>query len=728
MAAYITFIAIGIIIIVFIYFLYQTSKLKRIRKIITNILSSEDIIKSLQESKLSTIVETYQKGLIFDSKGEKKTNIPASELFTETSAGKILSLNYRMIETASGTLVGLGLLGTFLGLTFGVIGFDSSNTENIQSSIQLLLNGMGMAFSTSLAGMGLSMIYTALEKRWKNKFCKALFDLTERLDNTYYIDDSLLMQNCQLNLFNDLQDKLAEYMEAQTKSITSVLEKQLTYTNDEGNRVVIANAIREILKENEQQSKALKSFSTDLALQLNDGFDEVLSRQMQQKLIPLMESVDNTTKAVVEHIDQMAVQVSSPATDMIQNVVNELKSSMVAIMAEFKNNLSGSATNQLEELASTLGVAAKSMADFPKNMENISSTLQVTIEEVKNAISEISNTSASSNSKAMQQMQEQIMFATTSIGNAITEVKDVMSSITRSSEQSSNDVINKLAVASQQMSNFMNDAMAQMTTSMQESIKEVLSGVNASLMDVTKAVSSITQSSEHSSQGVMNQLISASTQLSNLMNNTMSNVTSSVKNSMKSITDDVARKQSDLLALQESMMEETRKLLVLFTNGISRLEQVNTAVGGTMNMFQLAQGQITGSTAHLQTITGDLKNATELFNKGQSDYTSSLMNLQQMNQNNIDSITSLLMDTGDMSSEYVKKFETIRLGLASIFTQLQSGLNEYSKTVQSTTQKYLDQYSTSLTNTTDALSSTIQQQNEVVEMLVESLNAHKKSL
>ena len=41
-------------------------------------------------------------------------------------------------------------------------------------------------------------------------------------------------------------------------------------------------------------------------------------------------------------------------------------------------------------------------------------------------------------------------------------------------------------------------------------------------------------------------------------------------------------------------------------------------------------------------------------------------------------------------------------------------------------QKYLEQYSTSLTNTTDALSSTIQQQNEVVEMLVESLNANKK--
>ena len=86
-----------------------------------------------------------------------------------------------------------------------------------------------------------------------------------------------------------------------------------------------SNAVREILSENAQQTKALKSFSTDLAIELNQGFDETLSRQMQQKILPLMESVDATTKTVVEHIDQMAKTVSSPASDMMQRVVDELE-------------------------------------------------------------------------------------------------------------------------------------------------------------------------------------------------------------------------------------------------------------------------------------------------------------------------------------------------------------------------------------------------------------------
>ena len=360
----------------------------------------------------------------------------------------------------------------------------------------------------------------------------------------------------------------------------------------------------------------------------------------------------------------MAAQVSSPATDMMQKVVDELKQSMQSVINEFSTGLSGSATTELENLAHQLGTATQAMAEFPKNMQNISATLQVTIDEVKNAISEISNTSANANSTAMQQMQEQISFATGAISTAIAEVKDVMSGISQSSQEQSNQMISKLADAAEKMGTF-------------------LSG-------------------------------------------TISTLSSSVQQSVKSITDDVNSKQADLIALQEDTTSQTKKLLETFNTGLDRLEKMNEYITSTMNMFQQAQGQITGSTAHLQTITGDMKLATQLFNKSQSDYAVKMEEMQHNSQRGIDAVTELLKNSGELSGDYVEKFETIRQGLGSIFQQLQSGLTEYSRTVQASTQKYLEQYSTSLTDTTDALSSTIQQQNEVVEMLVESLNAKKK--
>lgn len=657
-------VSVVIIFIVFGMFVWQAYKVRLLYKLLEKATNSDDTLNALKETKIASIAESYAETICIDITERKQTNTPALEIFSEFSTCSAHKINLRLLDTAAGTLVGLGLLGTFLGLTLGIKDFDSSSTQNIQKSIQLLLSGMGTAFITSLVGMLLSMIYSFCDKYWRNRLSKHLHVLTKKLDSLYYIDDRTLDDLNEKALAKSIASTMKEVVEHEMRSVVNALNEKLTYNSESGEATTIANAIREILKENQEQSKALKSFSTDLAIELNNGFDEVLSRQMQQKILPLMENVDATTKAIVEHIDQMASLVSSPATDMIQTVVDELKNSMSEMMKEFSSGLSGSATNELETLAHQLGTAAQSMADFPNNMAHISSTLQVTIEEVKNAVSEISHTSANANSTAMQQMQEQITFATSAISAAIAEVKDVMSGISQSSQEQSNQMVSKLADAAEKMGTF-------------------LSG-------------------------------------------TISTLSSSVQQSVKSITDDVNNKQADLIALQEDTTSQTKKLLETFNTGLDRLEKMNEYITGTMNMFQQAQGQITGSTAHLQTITGDMKLATQLFNKSQTDYAVKMEEMQRNSQRGIDAVTELLKNSGNLSEDYVEKFEIIRQGLGSIFQQLQSGLSEYSRTVQATTQKYLDQYSTSLTNTTDALSSTIQQQNEVVEMLVESLNAKKK--
>ena len=653
MSNIITWASLAVIFLVFILFMIELRKLRSAHNQVKLVLGSDNTLEQFQNTKLLDLSTLYKKSISIPTPNGKKSNIPSAYFFSADNVSKAFILNLRMLDTASGTLVGLGLLGTFLGLTVGILGFDSSDSSNIQQSIQNLLGGMGTAFSTSLLGMACSLIYTAFDKSMRNKLHRSIYSLTEKLDDIYYIDDNALQEQNQAALI----DKVI-------KAVQMELSTKLMYSNESGESVTLANAVREILSENTEQSKALKSFSTDLALELNNGFDEVLSRQMQQKILPLMESVDATTKSLIEHIDQMASTVASPASSMMESVVDELKKSMSTIIDEFKTNLSGSTTSQLETLALQLGTASQTMGDFPKNMESISNTLQVTINEVKNAISEISKTSATANSTAMQQMQEQIAFATGSISNAITEVKEVMSGITQSSQEQSNQMVAKLADATEKMGSF--------------------------------------------------------------LDNTIISLSSSVQNSMKSITDDVSSKQADLIALQEETTTQTKKLLEAFNAGLDRLEKMNEYITVTMNGFKQAQGEITVSTGNLRTISGDMKLATELFNKGQNDYTEKLRQLQLSSQRGIEKVEELLINAGQMSDEYAQKFELIKQGLIGIFSQLQTGLTEYSRTVQATTQKYLDQYSSSLTQTTDALASTIQQQNEVVEMLNETLSKNRR--
>lgn len=656
MSNIITYASIAIIFIVFVYFLIEEIKLYYIKSILVKLQDCNDILDSIKKSKIAHLGEKYEKSLIIETNEGKKTNIPASEFIYDSTVCKCNKLNLRMLDTGSGTLVGLGLLGTFLGLTIGVMGFDSTNTAKINESIQVLLNGMGTAFYTSLVGMACSLFFISLDKGLRHRLYKNINEITEKLDSLYYIDDATLANLNQQKIIDKLYNSL--------KSDIQELNGKLSYSNENGVNIPIANAVREILSENTQQTKALKSFSTDLALELNQGFDETLSRQMQQKLLPLMESVDTTTKAVIEHIDTMAKIVSAPATDLMQKVVEELKQSMQSLIDEFSKGLSGSATSELENLAHQLGSATQTMADFPTHMENISTTLQVTIEEVKRTISEISDTSANANSVAMHQMQEQIAFATGAISNAINEVKDVMSGISHSSQVQSEQMVSKLADAAENMGTFL-----------------------------TKTI------------------------------NTLS---TSIAQSINNITDDVNNKQASLIALQEGTTNQTKKLLDSFNNGLERLERMNKYISGTMDGFKQAQGEITISTSNLRSISGDMKLATELFIKGQNDYTVRLIDLQTMSQKSIDQIIETLKGSGQLSEEYVQKFEVIKNGLSLIFSQLQNGLTEYSRTIKDSTNKYLAQYTSSLTQITGALASAIERQNEVTEMLTETITQNRR--
>lgn len=590
MSNIVMWISCGVIVLVFVYFFTEEYKLWNVNKVIKGLLGGSLTLDSINIAELSPLAESYGKAVNIDTPNGKKSNVPASEFINVYSVCQNNGLNMRLLDAASSVLVGLGLLGTFLGLTLGIKDFDSSNAEKINESIQTLLSGMGTAFLTSLFGMAGSIIFTLSDKICRHRLYRTLCGLTDMLDSVYYIDDiavaNINQHNIAVRLYNELKADIQEQ--------TQIIADKLTYNNAEGNKVTLGNAIREILTENTKQSKALMSFSTDLAMELNQGFDETLSRQMQQKIVPLMESVDATTKAVVEHIDQMADSVSSPTANMMQSVADELKQSMQTIVKEFSTRLSGSATSELENLAMQLGTATQAMADFPKNMQDISATLQITIDEVKHAVSEITNTSANANSTAMQQMQEQIAFATAAIGNAIAEVNKVMSGISQSSQEQSSRMASRLADAAEKMGTF--------------------------------------------------------------LTGTISTLSGSVQQSVKGIADDINSKQTDLIALQEDTTAQTRRLLESFNVGLERLEKMNEYVTGTMNAFKQAQGEITVSTGNLRTISSDMNFATELFNKGQADYTAKISLLQTSSMQGIDQIAELLRNSGQLSEEYVQKF------------------------------------------------------------------------
>lgn len=91
-------------------------------------------------------------------KGTITSVCPVEEYISEDLLDQIGSTHFN--SAISGTLTGLGILGTFLGLSLGMSSFSGNDIFTISDNIAPLLDGMKVAFHTSVYGIFFSLIFT----------------------------------------------------------------------------------------------------------------------------------------------------------------------------------------------------------------------------------------------------------------------------------------------------------------------------------------------------------------------------------------------------------------------------------------------------------------------------------------------------------------------------------------------------------------------------------------
>ena len=370
----ITYIICAIIAGVFLYYSYETRKMYIAYRELNHSIKNDSPVQYMLDSKYADLANEYL-GTIINIDNTEKSNIPASEIFNSQSVSQVYNINIKALDTASGTLVGIGLFGTFLGLAYGIGNLDTSSSDSIQTGINSLLGGMSTAFITSLVGMGASLFFTFLDKPFRNWYANALVKLTNKIDAQYYIDDVALLSLKNHQMFENFSSQLKESLRQETESINN----KISYTNDEGHETSIGNAIREMLDENRKQTASLASFSTDLAIEMNNRFSETISDQLRSLMVPLMNKM-------ITHIDQMAETVVKPSNDMMSTVAEELKESMIKVVEEFREKVADSATNQLNSLSQSLDSATMAMEALPVNVSKASSSLQDSLSHMQQSM------------------------------------------------------------------------------------------------------------------------------------------------------------------------------------------------------------------------------------------------------------------------------------------------------------------------------------------------------
>lgn len=344
--------AYGVLIILLVFFAFLFKLTKRVGALSNSLKYCTQNFSEATIAADSNLAASWKEyaSTFHEAIGSVKTEVSSSEYFNSKSLF-LNGANLSLMSAGPNILTGLGVLGTFTGLTMGISDFDINTTETIKSSIQMLLSGMGSAFATSIWGMSLSLILTYVEKQQLNRISLAVHALTTLLDKQYKMtprEERLIMLREQDAIF-------ARYFS---------------------------------LEDNHGEQTSLPAIMAELRNEMAE-----MRQQIYEMTTRTNEPVVAALRDLQQEIVRMGKELNDPATEMTVRIVDELKQALGVMMEDFRQTMSSSALSELDELARILNVAGKNMAELPTRMETLSSNLDITFSNLRELLTALSESS-----------------------------------------------------------------------------------------------------------------------------------------------------------------------------------------------------------------------------------------------------------------------------------------------------------------------------------------------
>ncbi|MCR5301176.1 MAG: MotA/TolQ/ExbB proton channel family protein [Lachnospiraceae bacterium] len=297
------------------------------------------------------------------------------------------------LNQVPGMLTGLGILGTFIGLSIGLEHFNTGTTAQMTSSIEPLMKGIKVAFHTSIFGLVFSLTFNAIYKRKLYEGECAVADFNQAFKK-YVLPDT---ENNGMNQLISLQ---AEQIEAVDRMYVRVAEELDRIIDPQFER--LAKAVSEfetIMVRNEVEAirQIVDTFITEMNASLGNSFyqlSESVKEQYnsQKETADLMTDLLKTTGSntatlhTINHETERLVTTLNSYTASIQTIQNELQKTLERLTTEDR-----SARSLVFQERNMLMEQGKMIQEFKDAVSRIDNYSKDTNERVNEALEEVTN-------------------------------------------------------------------------------------------------------------------------------------------------------------------------------------------------------------------------------------------------------------------------------------------------------------------------------------------------
>jgi hypothetical protein len=297
------------------------------------------------------------------------------------------SVNNLLYDSIPGVFTSLGVLGTFSGILFGLLGFDASDLDK---SIPILLGGMQTAFITSVIGLLCSLVFSRISKMvWyssdddkgdmsseigvlrsilntlqsdsaqnnenNQSLIQEIKSLTQSIIGSG--DESLNSQLLKLrSTFRDSQDDTIKELRGLSKSTEenlSALKKIDQGLNGDGETSLLNQVLRMREEQNEHAKANRSNFefivdamkaNSDLLTKKFDEFAELMAKNNTEALVEVMkaatEEFNAQMSAIIERLVQENFDELNRSVERMNTWQQENKTMITQLTDQFKDTVS----------------------------------------------------------------------------------------------------------------------------------------------------------------------------------------------------------------------------------------------------------------------------------------------------------------------------------------------------------------------------------------------------
>lgn len=548
---------------------------------------------------------------IYDNKQIVYSTVDADQYFNINNICSNISVSFW--QNLGGVFTGLGILGTFLGLSVGVSNIDISETALMQESIGVLLKGLGTAFYTSLIGISVALLFNFVHKAVIDDLEKSIINLCNTLEifcqrksTEQFLADNYLLAKEQTEQFKSFSDNLAI-------AIGDALEQKLSESDMNDSLKNVENTIVQIYDflSNELANTINKQFEAQMlpvferltyaVEKLNNsgmdaiakGFEDSAGKELRELSITL-QNMTSSLFDVMEKMEQTSSNVNKELGESISKVIDELNTNMTQMQSQFEareqniKEVSDEVTNKLTtELESLMNRLDEGLSQVTEQTKGLSETLTDT--SVK-ANEEIANVFATAGEKLTKLLDEYTQKNTAlnvklftyidDIQNGLGEQQVMLSKLNNQVNyivEKAGDVADKFADAAHPV----NNAVDVLNSSLKENIEatkiynnQIIQGITdikEVVRDNTNNIEELTSNFDKAKQGLL-----IATKGYENANNELEQILETISNNLLEYNDAMrGNYEKSLKTYSDSVAEACQKLYSVVNELVETLDEYN---------------------------------------------------------------------------------------------------------------------------------------------------------